>query len=393
LAAASPVSPQDAGDRAYWLETMLKIVEPVYVNLSQNRLREKMPVETNGDANTQNRKQVSHLEALGRSFAGIAPWLNLGDDGSGEGMLREKYIRLCVQSIANAVDPASPDYMRFDGPGGQPLVDAAFFAHGLLRSKDRVWPQLDSVTQQRIVHQLKASRKIKPSESNWLLFAAMTETALLELTGECDMQPVHYAIQRHQEWYKGDGWYGDGANFHLDYYNSYVIQPMLLDILAVLREKGLDEDAFYDTALARFVRYADQLEKLISPEGTYPVLGRSMGYRFGAFQVLAQAALMEKLPEHVAPAQVRCALTAVIKRQTVPETFDAEGWLSLGFYGHQPAMADRYVSTGSAYLCTFVFLPLGLKPDNAFWTDAPQDWSSKKIWDGTTVPRDSAITN
>jgi len=28
---------------------------------------------------------------------------------------------------------------------------------------------------------------------------------------------------RHESWYKGDGAYGDGSDFHWDYYNSYVI--------------------------------------------------------------------------------------------------------------------------------------------------------------------------
>jgi len=52
------------------------------------------------------------------------------------------------------------------------------------------------------------------------MFSATIEAALLEFTGECELKPIHYALKRHKEWYKGDGWYGDGRNFHLDYYNS-----------------------------------------------------------------------------------------------------------------------------------------------------------------------------
>lgn len=181
-------------DRDYWVKTMVKIVEPVFENLSQNKLRANMPVETNDGLNTGRRKEVTHLEALGRSFSGISPWLNLGIDDTSEGKLRGKFIDLCVKSITNAVNPDSPDYMRFDGPGGQPLVDAAFFAHGLLRSKEQIWPKLDNETQQRIIKELKASRKIKPSQSNWLLFSAMIEAALLEFTGTCDKVPIQYAI-------------------------------------------------------------------------------------------------------------------------------------------------------------------------------------------------------
>ena len=386
---------QPSNDREYWVATMLKIIDPVYTNLSQNTLRKNMPVETTDGLNTGNtRKDVTHLEALGRSFCGIAPWLNLPPDDTEEGKLRAKYADLVRKSIANAVDPGSPDYMRFDGPGGQPLVDAAFLAHGLLRSKEQIWNKLDNKTKERLIKEFKASRKIKASESNWLLFSATVEAALLEFTGECEMSKIDYAIKRHKEWYKGDAWYGDGRNFHLDYYNSYVIQPMLTDVLAVLKSKNIEGSDFYDVQLKRLVRYADQQEKLISPEGTYPVLGRSMGYRFGAFQVLAQVSLMKQLPQHIKPAQVRCALTAVMKRQLTYDTFDKDGWLTLGFCGHQPEIADRYVSTGSAYLCTFIFLPLGLDAADEFWSAAPADWSSKRIWSGSRdILKDGAMRN
>ena len=381
-----------SNDREYWVKQLVRIVNPVFENLSQNTLRANMPVETVDGLNTGNsRKNVTHLEALGRAFCGIGPWLNLGPDNTPEGQERARMIDLVVKSITNAVNPESPDYMRFDGPGGQPLVDAAFFAHGLLRSKDVIWPALDKITQERIIKEFKASRKIKAGMSNWLMFSAIIEAALLEFAGEYDNAPVDKAFENHIKWYKGDGWYGDGANFHLDYYNSYVIQPMLLGVSAVMKAHGQKWGDFYEVELPRIVRYADQQEKLISPEGTYPVLGRSSGYRFGCFQVLSQVSLIEKLPKHINPAQVRCALTAVMKRQLVPETFDENGWLTLGLCGHQPSIADNYVSTGSCYLCTFIFLPLGLPADNEFWTSPAAQWSSQKAWSGQPVVADHSI--
>lgn len=85
------------GDREYWVKTMIKMVEPIYTNLSRNTLRKNMPVETRDGLNTGNdRKEVTHLEALGRSFAGIAPWLNLPVDETEEGKLRAEYIDLVV---------------------------------------------------------------------------------------------------------------------------------------------------------------------------------------------------------------------------------------------------------------------------------------------------------
>ena len=392
LNAASPKT-----TRQYWVNTMLRIASPVYENLANETLRKNMPVEVNDGSNKGKRADVSHLEALGRSFNGIAPWLNLGDDTSREGQQRKAMTQLVVKAITNAVNPSSPDYLPFDGPGTQPLVDAAFFAQGLLRSKDVIWPMLDSQTRQRIIDEFKRSRKIRAWENNWLLFSATIEAALLQFTGECDFSKIKYALDRHNEWYKGDGWYGDGPSFHLDYYNSYVIQPMLVDVTAVVKanaDKGEEYavyGAMYDKYVKRMARFAAQQEMLISPEGTFPMLGRSCGYRYGAFQALAHTALLGSLPKGVSPAQVRSALTAVIKRQTVKAMFDSEGWLTLGFCGHQPDVAENYVSTGSAYLCCFVFLPLGLPEDAEFWSGKDEKWSSRRVWSGEKVMRDAAI--
>lgn len=384
----SQAQPTEQSARDYWIETMLQIVRPVYQNLSENTLRKNMPVEM---YHARQRAEVTHLEALGRSFCGIAPWLNLPDDDTKEGKQRKEFRSLVIKAIKNAVDPSSPDYLRFDGPGSQPLVDAAFFAEGLLRSEQGVWSQLDEVTRKRIIDGFISSRKIKPNESNWLMFSATVEAALLQFTGECQMEPIEYALKKHKEWYKGDGWYGDGPNFHLDYYNSYVIQPMLMDVLEVLHNKNLDPENFYELQQKRLIRYAEQQEKMISPEGTYPIIGRSVTYRFGAFQALAQVALRKELPLYIEPGQVRCALTAVMKRQLLPETFDKDGWLTLGVCGHQPELADSYVSTGSAYLCAFIFLPLGLPADDPFWSQPPVEWSSQRIWLGKSMRRDGSI--
>ena len=140
------------------------------------------------------------------------------------------------------------------------------------------------------------------------------------------------------------------------------------------------------------VRHAEYSERIISPEGTYPAMGRSLTYRSAAFQSLADVALRNKLPEHIKPAQVRCALTAVhLNLYEGNQNFDENGWLVLGFNGHQANIADGYTSTGSLYMATLSFLPLGLSADHPFWTDKAADWTSKKAWNGGHFKRDYKV--
>jgi hypothetical protein len=382
-----------AQERSIWVNTLAKIAEPVLVNLSQNTLRKNMPVEVIEKAKGKNREAVTHLEAIGRLLYGISPWLELGPDNTTEGQLRKHFIDLTLKGLHNAVDPDSPDRLNFT-TDAQALVDAAFLAQGLLRAPTQIWEKLDKITQNRIIEALKSTRIIKPNESNWLLFSATIESAILQFTGECQQETITYALTRMDQWYKGDGWYGDGKDLHLDYYNSIVIHPMMMDIMTLLKNRNRIDTVTYNKELKRSIRYATELERLISPEGTYPAIGRSLTYRFGIFQALTQVALKKNLPAYILPSQVRSALTVVIERQmNAPGTFDSNGWLTLGFCGHQPEMAETYISTGSLYMCAAVFLPLGLPETDEFWTGNYAEWTNKKAWNGVNIPRDHAIND
>jgi hypothetical protein len=376
--------------REYWIEVMTKISDPVLNSLSIEMLHQRMPVECK-PGNEENRKMVSHLEAFGRLLSGIAPWLELGEDDSAEGQLRKKYIGLTQKCLEVAVNPASPDFMNFT-KGGQPLVDSAFLAHGLLRGFHQLWTPLDDKTKKMVIEALKSTRSIKPGYSNWLLFSAMIEIFLLKSGNDWDAMRVDFAVKKHMEWYKGDGIYGDGPDFHWDYYNSFVIQPMLLDIVKALADHGVEKDETYQLVLSRAKRYASVQERLISPEGTFPAIGRSLAYRFGAFQLLSQISLLNQLPEDLSPGQVRCALSAVIQKMIeAPGTFDNDGWLTIGFYGHQPEIGESYISTGSLYLCATGLLALGLQKNNQFWASQDTDWTSKKVWKGLDIKNDHAF--
>ena len=116
------------------------------------------------------------------------------------------------------------------------------------------------------------------------------------------------------------------------------------------------------------------------PNGSYPILGRSSSYRFGCFQMLSQAALLDMLDDSLTPQQVRCGLTAVLRKIMSYDNFDEKGWLKIGVCGSQPQMGEGYISTGSLYLCTAIFLPLGLPESHPFWSNADAPWSMKKLY-------------
>jgi hypothetical protein len=381
-------APANASDRDVWVGVMRRLADPVLTNLANGTLKARMPVEQAAGAD---RRSVTHLEALGRLIAGIAPWIELRADATAEGRLRARYADLARRAIARAVDPASPDFMNFTRDR-QPLVDAAFLAQGILRAPRELRDALDAASRRQLVAALESTRTIQPGFNNWLLFSATVEAGLKSLGAAWDRLRVDYAVRQHEQWYKGDGAYGDGPEFHWDYYNSFVIHPMLVDVLETCKDESPAWKEIAGHVETRATRYAAVQERLIAPDGSFPAIGRSIAYRCGAFHLLAQAALRHRLPEGVSPAQVRGALTAMMKRALdARDTFDANGWLRIGFCGHQPGIGETYISTGSLYLCAAGLLPLGLPPSDAFWSAPSRPWTSARAWSGQPFPIDHAL--
>lgn len=385
-------TPAPQQDRSYWLRQVALVSEPVLKALKERNLRQKMPVEA-VPGQTEARAVGTHLEALGRLLSGLAPWLEL-EPSTGETAketdLRNRYRDCALAGITSALDPSSPDTMHF-GESSQTLVDSSFLALALLRAPKQLLQKLDPKTQQRLAEALITERKIQPPFNNWLLFAAMNEALLMTLNQPWDRIRVDYALRELQSWYLGDGTYGDGPHFHWDFYNSFVIQPYLLQLMDTVGNESPAWSAMRKPIHEHAQRYAAIQERLIAPDGSYPAIGRSITYRCGAFHLLADAARRNLLPEGLTPPQVRCALSAVIERTLgVAGTFSSEGWLQIGLAGHQPGLGETYISTGSLYLSSAAWLPLGLPPADPFWSQPPAPWTSQIIWSGKNSQADHA---
>ena len=393
-------------DREVWVDIMWQMAEPVLSRMAEGKLQESMTVENGGlelSPTWDNRdKKVSYMECFARLMAGLAPWLTLPDDDTDEGQKRKQLREWALKAYANAVDPESPDYLGWKS-GGQTLVDGAYLVESLYRGYDALWVPLDSVTKARYIKEIQGLRRYDPPYTNWLLFVAMEESFLMYVGADYDAYRIKLALSKVEEWYIGDGIYSDGPSFAFDYYNAFVIQPMYVECLEMIGAKQGGNgyliratDGTRNTAnnrvkevRKRMQKYAVILERMISPEGTFPVYGRSIPYRMAVFQPLAQLAWRTQLPEELHNGQVRAGITAVARNMfEKANNFNEAGFLTIGFVGNHPNVADWYTNNGSLYMTSLAFLPLGLPADDPFWTDEAEKWTSKKAWEGDDFPKD-----
>ena len=385
---AKKKTPAPTNDRQQWVDLCYRIADPVLENMSKGELQKNMQLELSPTWDGRD-KRVAYMETFGRLMAGISPWLALPDDDTEEGKMRKQIREWAVLSYKNAVDPDSPDFLLWETKSTQRLVDAAYIAESFLRAPEATWQLLDETTQKRYIERFQRLKIVRPAYNNWLLFRGLIEAFLMSVGEDADQYVLTVASNKINEWYLSDGWYSDGAEFSLDYYNAYVIHPMYIEMLEVLNKHRFWTPISTKLAIKRMQRFNVFMERLISPEGTYPAFGRSVVYRMGAFQTLAMAAWKYGLPEGLSNGQVRSALTAVMNNMfKVEGNFNEKGFLQLGFAGHQPDLSNYYTNNGSLYMTSLIFMPLGLPADHPFWKDAAEPWTSQKAWSGQPFPID-----
>ncbi len=389
--------------REFWIDMLLKMATPVLENFSQRTLHKNLNLEVL----EADREKYMGLEILGRTLSGVAPWLETPALDSKEEEKRVMYAKKAREAIDAATDPESPDYCQFASGekawNEQWLVDASYLALAIVRSPIELGEKLPERVKNNLIEAFLKTRNIRAVFNNWVLFSAMVEAGLYVLGADYDVMRVDFAIRQIEQWYAGDGFYKDGPRFQLDYYNGYVIQPMYAHLVKLFSANYIERhhlysrlhpvgEKIYQLTMTRFKRYARIQEMSISPDGSYAPFGRSIVYRCGAFQALAQAALWEMLPEEVTPAMARCALTKVIKKTLCAKnTFSSEGWLQVGLCGHQTRLAQPYITTASLYMATLAFLPLGLSESSPFWSDKDEKITWEKIYSGKNIRADHPL--
>ena len=152
-----------------------------------------------------------------------------------------KYADLTRRAIDRAVDPASKDFLNFTAAVSRWSTRRSW-RKACLRAPQALHESLDPKTKRQLIAALESSAADSAGLQQLAAVLRDRRSGAREARRAWDRMRVDYALRQHDQWYKGDGAYGDGPDFHWDYYNSFVIHPMLLDVLDAVgaRDAGVE---------------------------------------------------------------------------------------------------------------------------------------------------------
>ena len=195
-------------------------------------------------------------------------------------------LKTLLQKIyLTGTDPLSSSYWGKPDDYDQLIVEMADLALGLWISKDIVWNGFNANQKQQIIEWLTLAINKKTVDNNWHLFPLLIQCVIGELTGKNIVQIDLY--HRVKEFYIAEGWYKDGPNGGVDYYNAWGFHYPLFWINQINPE--LDSEFIRN----KLIRFCSSYKYLFNSKGMFPVFGRSLCYRMAAPAPIVAASMID----------------------------------------------------------------------------------------------------
>lgn len=268
-------------------------------------------------------------------------------------------IRVARTGLLAGTNPLSKGFWGKICDHDQRIVEAADVALSVWLLRDHLWPQLSEEEKETISSWLLSLNGKAVYHNNWHLFPVIVNEVLSSLgcDGDRALSLKHY--EAFKSFYRGDGWFSDGPDGALDYYNAWGMHYALFWINLI--SPGMDRD-FIDRGLTDFVRY---FLYFFSTDGI-PITGRSICYRMAAPAPLVAAAVagIDCVSTGIARRALDCIWRYFLARGAVQR-----GRITQGYYGENVDLLDIYSGPGSPMWSTrSLTIAFYSPPDSDFWT-------------------------
>lgn len=271
--------------------------------------------------------------------------------------------------VAAGVDQRAEDRWLRPSEHWQAVVEACSLALTLHFTKPWIWDQLSQRTQEQAVEWFQDVRNPEIPDNNWIWFQVIVETFLRGLGADWDEALVREHLERHEDWYRTDGWISDGPRRCYDHYVGWAMEtlPALWTLMDPTWDLSRDFATVHGPRLRRYLEDSPSSSELIWTATEVPLLSsRDVASSTGG----APARRCGPEPSWVF-LQCPPGLTRRICSGTVRHFLDrgagADGILTMGWFGEFRPMAQFYFGVGSPYWASKGMLGLALPADHLVW--------------------------
>jgi len=348
---------------------------------------------------TRDGERREGMETIGRSLLMAAPRI-AGARGRDKLALTDWY----REAVLAGTSPDGPERWPLGVTCKSPLlgvtnsiVEAANIAFSLYISRDWLWESFSPAEKTQVADWLRHHARLEVWGNNWQLFPAMAEGFLRSVGEDVSGCTGARNVARVESWYLGDGWYTDGPEHAIDYYNAWAIHPYLWAWYQMTGRQDTHEGLRY---LERLRAFVESQSAMFSGDGAVLHVGRSLAYRTAVLAAVWCAEMSGVSP--LTSGQTRRLASGVLANFTA-RGVGVDGPPNLGWYGEHLGSCQDYSGFGSPYLAGIGFLGLALPADNPVWTDteepAPMDGPARRLslpdvgWTLNTDPSLVRLTN
>ncbi|WP_111560268.1 DUF2264 domain-containing protein [Paracoccus sediminilitoris] len=300
--------------------------------------------------------QSSSVEGVVRPLWGLVPLAMGGGERAHWPLLR--------QALSEGVDPAHPNYWGPVHDYSQRAVEMAAIGMMLMLLPEEGWYPLEDSDKHNLVAWIDGIQRVELVDNNWLFFAILVQEGLRRI-GKADL--VDETLQerylaRIEEWYLGDGWYGDGPELPIDHYNGFAMHFYAL----LYVQYGADADS---ARCRRFRQraglFAVEFAQWFAESGETVMVGRSLIYRFATAAFWGIAATAEQ--DQLSIGAIKGIWARQIRSWRNLPIFTSDGLLTRGYSYPNLIMSEEYNSPTSPYWAMKAFFPLAFSEHSDFW--------------------------
>jgi hypothetical protein len=280
---------------------------------------------------------VEGLEGFARTAPMIATWLSSGrsrnvklSDGSTYDILSH-----LKNGIIQGTTPSSSGYWGDFEDFDQRAVEAADIALVIWLLKKKMNVEFNSLEFKHIKNWLKQINKKQIHGGNWHLFRLIVNTVLFDFGDDSKKQAINQDYNEFKSFYVGDGWFSDGKNGAIDYYNVWQMQYFLFWLSEI--KPNLDDQFIHQV----FTLFAKSYKYFISKQG-FPIWGRSSCYRLAAPVPLIINGLKNNQEAALAKRSLDATWIYFIGKGSLKS-----GTVTQGYCGNDPELLENYSGRAS----------------------------------------------